>query len=87
MVSLGIWKLQLTHAIGAKWSRAIEGNFASYRTASSLFEASGARRHSRRPLAYSIATAPSHCEHVGPCSSLLRHSCHMGPIQPAPCQR
>jgi hypothetical protein len=85
MVSSRIGKLQLTHAIDGKSTHAVEENFASYQTASSLFEASGARPHSKRSLEYWIAIAPSLREHVGPCSTVLRLPCHMGPIQPAPC--
>ena len=85
MVTDDTCKVKVTHAIDGLWTCAVEGNFDSYRTASWLFGASGARPHSRRSSLHWIATAPSQPQHMGPCSTLIHLACHMDPIQPVTC--
>ena len=85
MVSHDTCKVQLTHATDGLLTHAVEGNFDSYQTASSLFGASGARPHSRRSSPHCIATTPSQPQHVGPCSTPERLTCHMDPIQHVIC--
>ena len=82
MVSHDTCKVQLTHATDRLSTHAVEGTFVSYQTASSLFGASGARPHSRISSLHWITTAPSEPQHMGPCSTPVRLSCHMDPIQP-----
>jgi hypothetical protein len=85
MLSHDICKVQLTYATDGLPTLAIEENFVSYQTTSSLFGAGGAQPHSIRSLVHWIATTPSQPQHVGPCSTPVCLSCHMDPIQPVMC--
>jgi hypothetical protein len=85
MVSHDTCKVQLTRSTNGLSTRAVEGNFDSYQTVSSLFGASGAWPYSRRSSLYWIATAPSQPKHMGPCSTPICLACHIDPIQPVTC--
>ena len=85
MVSHDTCKVKLTHATDGLSTHAVEGNFDSYQTTSSLFGASGARPHSRRSSPHCIATTPSQPQHMGPCSTPVRLAYHMDHIQPITC--